>query len=1209
MKAHVDNLFEKLQKLRAAYSGISNLVRIGYGLKEVAGRSTKIYAFRFYVSEKKSLTQLAKKNRIPAFIDGIPTDVIKIGDIQKLTSVSSAPPVNQNSYRKTGMRGGACIRNEHFENNHPSGFGTLGVLARRESDDQLVGITCSHVANNASDTPQTVDTKVGQPKYWTSCCCCPRGEIGLIKAATLNNDLDCALVEIDEDIEEKVVEHTSENKIEGFPADIVGAALPAPDQIVKKYGQATGLTTGKIIDPAFGNNQMLIELQGGAAGAAFANHGDSGAAIVNDDNQVIGLLVAAWQDPAIAGLVGAQTRPALTKGIATYIKPIMEELGVSIAGVSADEVTLPVLAKPWPGGQADSNLNPEETFASTDFGFTGNVAWDVSGRGPGAVIVETGTQTTNGRSSITVRYDTVSASSAKADAVEIKATKNGDDVKQLRTVVKITPRLNTSNPLDGNNSLRFMAGSGADNQAGVAVSGVAGATQFRAKAEIIYDILPTGAKWDGAGATSFVVGSPGGAAGEIVARREMQFNKGRQNTGDPHRVHTEELNWITAGDSTVTDFQEPTNALPDAIYRLANEGFDPAGMMQAYDRADYRDFLELHNGTAWVQITPRLEWHANLTADLNPAGGAPIAGATNNIGAGATAELIPNEPPVVTFASHHRELKLGQSLTITPVINDPNNDQVTIEWEQIDGPDIGWTDSKRTGADFTFNAPNDDFQFEFKIVGDDGTGGLARTAGNHLSTADEKMTVNVIEWQNWGGGDAVPERNMFEFVDGSLFGIGPEPLNWDVTKGGTNAEIIKADGVDISPPVGQHNGARTIVVRYNNKSSDLTIGETVKIEATNPTRPVGNGRVWFKRRTVFKPTVTVHATDTKTHKIPSTLGARGKDHFCTVKQTGNMVLQVVLDPAPPDNQITWGTQSVRTITSPAVGGDRKTARVGRNPASGLEVPIEIFVDGGQVYDGNSWIIWSIITHTMGTLGPTLFEPDSTNPTYNQMGRDINFICTIQPATIISSTPTTSDIPDLRGDKKDISGTVVHPPDVVGTDTSVMRKGLSLSGGATLKWDISRQIRSNPFDVVSIAPIVSADPLFFTLNSNYPSVHSTHGETVGNDDQWTTDPENNVPYTNGGKLNGYDFPKNGISHSIGSEGDTFENRYHFREFSRLLLDDKWYRISNYFLWKIHIKGKKVSEATDNRDYDGDGNKTDEFWIDNGTTIATNNSNFT
>ncbi|HRP32404.1 MAG TPA: hypothetical protein PKV73_10950, partial [Agriterribacter sp.] len=624
-----------LPHVRRQFGSLPGVVQIGLGAKEKKGQLTHKWAFRFYVEEKKAKNAIPKEQRIPPKIFGVQTDVITHFEKESLVCEADALSVDNTSYRDQGIRGGIPIRNEYFDNDQPSGYGTLGVLARRKADNVLVGLTCAHVVNAASQDLTAINVKIGQPKYWITCCCCPHGYIGDVAKSTFNADLDCALIAIHDDIEEKVTANNTENKIEGLAADITGAAAMVCFDTVTKRGRSTGVTTGKVSDIAYGTNQMLIERTGDGADGPFACHGDSGAVVVNSSNQVVGLIVAA-------------ARSNMKRTIVTHIKPVMQELGITIAGTDVATIGEPLGGGPsgcelliWPGGQSDTALNPAETFASTDFAFAGAVNWDVSKGGAGAVIVETGMQTANGLESISVRYDSTSPSKNPTDTVQVQAISGGETRTKFRTVFSFAPRvINTSNPLDADNTKQFNIKGGTTNLAGVHTPAGAG-DWFMAKAEIIFDITPQGIGWSGGGAISFVTGNPPGTKGNIIARRETKFTKGEQANGAANRTHTDQVNFISAGDSTADDMQAPTDAKPNALYRLANEGFDPSNLLQGYLRADYRDYLEFNTGTGWVRITNYTEWFANLTGSLNAAP-PPGTGAPNNIGAGANGEKVPN---------------------------------------------------------------------------------------------------------------------------------------------------------------------------------------------------------------------------------------------------------------------------------------------------------------------------------------------------------------------------------------------------------------------------------------------------------------------------------------------------------------------------------------------------------------------------------------
>lgn len=59
----------------------SNIIGVGYGSKEANGKSHREIAVRVYVREKLLNSQVSLKGKIPSEINGIPTDVIPVGDI------------------------------------------------------------------------------------------------------------------------------------------------------------------------------------------------------------------------------------------------------------------------------------------------------------------------------------------------------------------------------------------------------------------------------------------------------------------------------------------------------------------------------------------------------------------------------------------------------------------------------------------------------------------------------------------------------------------------------------------------------------------------------------------------------------------------------------------------------------------------------------------------------------------------------------------------------------------------------------------------------------------------------------------------------------------------------------------------------------------------------------------------------------------------
>jgi hypothetical protein len=65
----------------AAVPDGSNVVGVGYGAKVTVGAGLDELAVRVYVRTKLPLSELADADRVPGDVDGVPTDVIQVGDI------------------------------------------------------------------------------------------------------------------------------------------------------------------------------------------------------------------------------------------------------------------------------------------------------------------------------------------------------------------------------------------------------------------------------------------------------------------------------------------------------------------------------------------------------------------------------------------------------------------------------------------------------------------------------------------------------------------------------------------------------------------------------------------------------------------------------------------------------------------------------------------------------------------------------------------------------------------------------------------------------------------------------------------------------------------------------------------------------------------------------------------------------------------------
>jgi len=310
--------------------------------------------------------------------------------------------------------------------------------------------------------------------------------------------------------------------------------------------------------------------------------------------------------------------------------------------------------------------------------------------------------------------------------------------------------------------------------------------------------------------------------------------------------------------------------------------------------------------------------------------------------------------------------------------------------------------------------------------------------------------------------------------------------------------------------------------------------------------------------------------DEDTYKIPSVIDqGKPKEHLVTVKGVpGQIALLATVSPDTEEvrNKITW--------TGMTQDGQNKLRATAPRDAAG-KYPATVNVSGATAHQLVNWVVW---TTTTGI--PEDLEID-VQPRETRIQGVYTFIDAICPAAII----TEADRPDLEGIN------MCDPPNVDAGETGVFNNGVSLARGANRRWDSSRQIRNkviNPNGILFINM-----PISVTLaHPDYPL-----DETCGNDDK-TTDDEDNNPYDQPylGIILGVDETFVVLNHELGALGDTCEFRFHFREFVRLQLGNRWYRISDWFLWKAHFRFVKQNQ------------NSVPVWLDDGSFIGTDNEGF-
>lgn len=296
------------------------------------------------------------------------------------------------------------------------------------------------------------------------------------------------------------------------------------------------------------------------------------------------------------------------------------------------------------------------------------------------------------------------------------------------------------------------------------------------------------------------------------------------------------------------------------------------------------------------------------------------------------------------------------------------------------------------------------------------------------------------------------------------------------------------------------------------------------------------------------------------------LGNQNLIHFVTPKGATNsqVTLTATISQSSQQilNDISWegATESASNPLQATVAKDTAAKNV-----------VKIKYKGNAIKELRVWIVWATITSTNIVISPIPNAAVGIPPgTALALQGGYNFIHTIQPATIV----TDSNRPNL-------SGANVNPPP--GGNHPIY--GTPLSGGANKKWDNSRQIRIKVLNPDNVSDADIAQPVPSDL-LNYPS-----DDVEGNDDRTVGD-ETNDPYSDNEILNGQDIPRFGLAHRGGINGNTYELRFQFREFTRLEIEGTWYRISDFYLWRFHFKFLKDNGA----------------WVNDSSSKALDNSGF-
>lgn len=452
----------------------------------------------------------------------------------------------------------------------------------------------------------------------------------------------------------------------------------------------------------------------------------------------------------------------------------------------------------WPGGNADTDLNPvEKLTAKYVFGQATAVDWTVN---KGAKIIEASpaldqndTQTAAlAKTWIKVRYDTTSPTAAQNDAVTITASKNNVNKTVQRTVFKVSWVIRTTGDLtdkaeaDGN-KLDFAAAgiypetSEHSTRCGFVWKGEGDAQRQAAKMEAVASFSPTGIKWQDRGVRFVYDAGDGGAIGHFRFAREHRQEVLLRQLGDeenrqwianwPNDLDEASFDWKIDGRAKTIDAQYPDgNDHPDRAFRIDAPGLVTLKYAQVVLHADFREFMQWYDGEKWQICTPYGKWNLQLNCEATPPATelSRINGETNAHAAGYIPDgtKLKNSAPNADITVQGNP-KPGNTITLYAVWADDAdkdfikrtiNGQVTyighewgrdaIKFEQTAGPDVNINHNtalfKRRMATVTIPqnmAPGTDLKFKVTIT--ESLAKAQRWKPDNI-TASKEVTITVV---------------------------------------------------------------------------------------------------------------------------------------------------------------------------------------------------------------------------------------------------------------------------------------------------------------------------------------------------------------------------------------------------------------------------------------------------------------------------------
>jgi hypothetical protein len=323
---------QSLKNYRSQLLDRSNVVAAGIGYKVSGGQKTSTLSIVCSVTKKMAASQLSSRDLVPGSLDGTPTDVIETGVIRALQSPTEkhrpAPGGVSIGHRDitAGTLGCLVKKAGHtviLSNNHVlanSNAAEIGDPILQPGPHDGGSFPDDHIADleefipiNITGMPSDCPVATGIANFLNSIARLFGSSVQLqaIDHQAAENLVDAAIARPlnPDDVKNEIIEIGT----------IQGTVEAALGMAIKKSGRTTGFTTGEIqqvdvtANVQYGQGQIAQFTDQLMAGA-MSQGGDSGSAILDDNNNLVGLLFA-----------GSDTSTIMNR-----IQNVFSELGVSL---------------------------------------------------------------------------------------------------------------------------------------------------------------------------------------------------------------------------------------------------------------------------------------------------------------------------------------------------------------------------------------------------------------------------------------------------------------------------------------------------------------------------------------------------------------------------------------------------------------------------------------------------------------------------------------------------------------------------------------------------------------------------------------------------------------------------------------------------------------------------------------------------------------